>query len=178
MAKQKKAKKTKNKIEGQKCIRLLEFDLTDTQKADKADEAAELSEQVLKLTVEKKTVTKEFTSKIGSKQSSIDTLLAEIRAGKEKREEECIEVKNYNENQVEYYLDNKLVEKREMEPEERQDNLFEEKPKRNFQKLKMNEDQGYPEIADPVDTESQEIQKVHKEATSKKTASSALDSSL
>lgn len=115
----KKTTKKKNP-KGKQTMQSVEFQLTDTQKAEKGMEAAKLQKEVNELTVEKKIATDTFAAKIKSRASRVATLLGEIDSGVETRDVECIEVKNFDRNRVEYYLDGEIVKERDLTEDDRQ----------------------------------------------------------
>lgn len=172
MAKQKKMPK------GNKVKRIVEFKLTDEEKAAKGLRAAELSQEIGKVSIQKKIAADEFSAKLKDRTGRMSTLLAEIHKGTEGRETECIEFKNYEDQKVEYWFDGAKVQERDMTDHDRQLDLkTDTKSKRNWQKAEDTEI-ATPSPFKPTAAEkkkSEEIKQVHREETGRNTAYSQLN---
>lgn len=181
------AKAKKPKIKGEKVMRMVEFKLTDAQKAEKAQKAAEMSNELSEIVVEKKLAVDVFNSKIKDRTSRMNTLLGEVHRGVEEREVECIQVKNFETERVEYYHDGVKVQEREMNESDKQLSLAEAKKNagKKWQKPKKETpdadgpDYIAPERAEDASKEAAkkraEIRAVHREETGRNTAYSQLN---
>lgn len=114
MAKEKKTPK------GEKTLEMIEFKLTDEEKAKMGTEAAKLQGEVDKITIEKKMSTDDFGARIKSKNARLRTLLKSIDVGKEQRETQCIAVKNFDAGKMEFWVDGVKLKERELTFTERQ----------------------------------------------------------
>lgn len=197
-------KKSKKEIQGKTVLKSLEFKLTDEQKANKGLKAAELSEELKVLEIEKKKVTGEYTAKIKTKLSTMSTLLHEIHGGIENRDVECIEHMNFKAGKVEFYFEGEKKAEREMTPADRQLELIPlETKKKSKAEMKRNsimsmgeiilDEEGQQEAPDDFnqDTDDQEfaalnetekeiikdrdMKQIFRRETNKKTKKSAID---
>lgn len=114
------AKRKKKNPKGQKTERPLLFNLTAEETRTKAIQAADDSISVTTLTAEYKGVQEDWKAKIKNRAASRDDLLSQIREGTEERTVECIAVKNYNQNVVEYWHEGLKIQSREMTKQERE----------------------------------------------------------
>lgn len=162
-------KKTKNP-KGEKVKRTLTFKLTDEQKSKKGQEAAEMNSQLGVAMIAKKSDTDMHNAKIKTLSSKRDTLLTEIKTGTEKREVECVEVKNFDRKKVEWHFEGELKGERDLTEEDKQLNLS-----TNKAALRKFQQPGTVAVADPTDAKSKDIRAVHKLETGKNTAKSVLN---
>jgi hypothetical protein len=166
---------------GEKVKRMIEFKLTADQKADKGLEAAKLSEEIGKVTYEKKAAADAFAAKLKDRTGRMTTLLREINRGVEKRETECIEFKNFDANRVEYWADGKKLHEREMTEQDRQLDLQAKKTNAKGTTKADPKWQGAaahmpaPKPSTKADQKSAEIRTIHREETSQKGAYSQLN---
>lgn len=121
----KEKKKSKKSPKGKTVKRELPFKLTDTEKAERALEAAHLDAEIADFSVQKKLVSDEWSAKIRSRTSKRTDLLKQINDGIEHRDVECTEVKNFDTNKVEYWLDGSKISERDLTETDRQLDLDE-----------------------------------------------------
>jgi hypothetical protein len=168
----------KQKNESTKVKRALPFKLTDEEKARKAEAAANLNEELEAAVAAKKVEVEKHTVKIKGLTNKISNTLKAIQTGEERKEVQCTEVKNFEKNLVEYVFKGQVLETREMTAEDRQLTLA-DKPEKKGPKPKW---QSMAPKYDPKKTAEQEadeeIAQVHKLETSRKTASSSVDTKL
>lgn len=176
-----KAKTPKNP-KGENKMKVLQFKLTDEQKAEKGLKAAELADKVRLLEIEKKALSDEFGAKIKAAKAQMNTHLKEIFDGVEDREVEAVEVKNFETNKVEYWFEGEKMAERDLTEADKQMQLGEQKKKdRAFQKA--NDDQKAALVETHQDTKETkdekkrrlEIAQVHREETGQLTSRSALN---
>lgn len=120
--KEKKQKKARNP-KGKKVKRTIAFALTDAEFATKGKEAAEIARNVSDLEVEFEGVKDVWRARIKNAEAKRDTVLDAIRKGTEDREVDVVEVKNFEQETVEYYLAGEKVDERKMEDRDRQEEL-------------------------------------------------------
>jgi hypothetical protein len=112
------------KMEGKKVSRLVLIELSDREILDKSKELGELGVKLSSIESEKKNVMNEYSAKI----NSIKNLMAEyfnaLSDRKEHREVECVEVKNFNEDRIEWYYNEKLVDYRPITDDDKQEELI------------------------------------------------------
>lgn len=168
----------KQKNESTKVKRALPFKLTDEEKARKGEAAANLNEQLEVAVAAKKVEVDKHSLKIKDLTKKISNTLHAISTGEERREVQCTEIKNFEKNLVEYVFKGQTLESREMTADDRQ-LVLADKPEKKGPKAKW---QSMAPKYDPKKTaeeeESQEIAQVHKLETSRKTASSSVDTKL
>lgn len=115
-----KKQKTKKNPKGKKVKRDLAIELTSDEFAAKGKEAANLACEFREVEKEKKAVVETYSAKLKDRASRRDELLNSIKEGVENRTVECIEVKNYNENRVEFWHQGVMNQHREMTVGDRQ----------------------------------------------------------
>jgi hypothetical protein len=163
-------KKVKKNPKGKTLTRPLPFKLNDEEKAARGLEAAKLNNEIAELTVKKKLVTDEFAGSIKDRTARRNTLLKQIHDGLERRDSECTEVKNFDENKVEYWVDGQMLESREMTPTDRQLDLDE--AKKDTKKKGSEVPAGASVVAPPT---GDDVKNVIAEETNRKTKTSAVD---
>lgn len=186
VAKEKKVKLKNPK--GEKIRTIVSFKLTDEEKAKKAEIAAHASSEHADLVIKKKAEVEKFNAKIKTASAQVTKLLLEINNGFEEREAECIEVKNFEGNEVEYWLDGVIVKRRELTENDRQEKFqldAASKSKRKWQKPSDAFDEANEDFLEDIgfDTQSvdeekkkkKEIKKIIKEQTNLKTAKTSID---
>lgn len=155
---------------GMKVNEIIEFELTDKEKSEKAQIAAKLMGEADEASAEKAKAVKEWNATIKSKTNRVHELLAQIEKGMEPRETEVTLVKNYDKGDIEFWLDNKVVKSREMTHDERQMDIGEAAqeapaPTRRGRKLSVVEAEGG----------EKDVGDVIKEETRKSTKRSSVD---
>lgn len=167
---------TKNP-KGKDVKRAVLFKLTAEEKATKGEQAAKFSEDWKAVETKFKVVRTDFTDKLKSLRSKIDKLLGEIHEGQERREVECIEVKNFEENMVEFFHKGVKVDEREMTADDRQLEITPVKGKAKWQKANgkrfPTSSQEAKEMAE--DKKAKEISEVIKLETKRGTKQSSVD---
>lgn len=159
---------------GEKIKRALPFKLNDEQKARKGEQAALLSKKLAEVVEKKKEEVAKFTASIKNLQNQIHDRLRCIEEGIERREVECTEVKNFNENQVEYHFEGKVLETRPMTEVDRQTEMKLVKKPTAVKSIKDVTKRARLPYKDD-ETEENPIAAVHKLETSRKTATTAVD---
>lgn len=174
--------KAKKNPKGEKAMKVLQFKLSDEQKAEKGLKAAELQAEIEKLEYEKKAASDAFGSKIKAAKAKMITFLKEIHEGVEDREVEAIEVKNFDQNKVEYWYEGEKKSERDLTDADKQMNLGDQKKKeRAWQKANDDQKAEMVETAgDDAETKKDkkrrlEIAKMHREETGALTARSSLN---
>lgn len=147
MKQQTKTKKKKSP-KGKTVKRPLPFNLTDAEKATRGLEAAKLNTDIAQLTIEKKMATEEYSAKIKDRTARRNDLLTQIDDGKENREVECVEVKNFESNKVEYYFEGEKITERDLTEEDKQLELDEASAKKGAKKLKEKQLAAKPQTAE------------------------------
>jgi hypothetical protein len=173
---EKAAKKTNPK--GEKIQRMVDFKLTDEEKAKMGLEAANLDHEIQKITYEKKQASDEFSAKLKDRKARMSTLLDGIHRGLESRETTCIQVKNFEEKKVEFWFEGEIVQRRDLTEEDKQLKLAPKKAKREWQGNDAPEPTGTadePKISEADISKSAEIRAIHREETSHKGAYSQLN---
>lgn len=165
----------KDKSEGTKVKRALPFKLTDQEKARKAEAAAELNEQLEAAVKAKKEEVAKHTEKISSLTKRISGHLHAISTGEERREVQCLEVKNFEKDQVEYSFKGEVLETRPMTADDRQLDLKTQKGKKEAKEIPKYQRLAPRYTPKKQDDGDEDIAQVHKLETSRKTASSAVD---
>lgn len=154
---------------GEKVKRQLPFKLSDEEKARKGEEAAKINAKADKAMLLKKSDMDMHNKMIKSLVVKRDVLLKSINEGIEHREVNCVEVKNYDDNKIEYWYEGEVLDSRDMRPEDRQQTLTEPKAK------KPNRWQKRHPVSSEEAREQEEIAQVHKLETSKRGAQSMVD---
>lgn len=164
----------KKNPDGEKCKRQLPFSLNDEEKARKGEDAGKFNIQIEKAMDLKKSEMAKHNERITGLTKKRDGLLKAINEGVERREVSCVEAKNYEKNLIEYWFEGKVLESREMKPEERQQNLNEGKPSKKLAKWQKLAPKYEPKKS-KEDERDEEVASVHRLETSKKGASSMVD---
>lgn len=163
--------------DGEKCERTLPFKLNDEDKARKGEIAAGLNKKLEEATDAKKVEMAKHNAKIKDLTTKISAQLKMINEGVERRAVQCVAVKNYEKDQIEYWFEGEILETVKMKEADRQLNLN-EKPKKGQEKWQKLAPK-HPRKGDPPLTEAEEksaeIASVHKLETSRKGASSSVD---
>jgi hypothetical protein len=163
---------------GEKRQRTIPFKLNDEQKARKGEEAAKLAAKIDEAVDLKKAEMSKHNVKIKEMTKKLSDFLKAINEGVERKPVTCTEVKNFNDDVVEYWFEGEVRETRKMTPEDRQTEMkIAKKTEEKWQKLApKNRKRGDPlTTGEEAATEEQEIAQVHKLETSRKGASSAVD---
>jgi hypothetical protein len=158
---------------GDKIKRALPFKLTDAEKARKAEQAANLNQKLAEAVEKKKEAVSHHTAGIKNLQAQISERLRCIQDGTERREVQCIEVKNYEGNVVEFWFEGKMLESRPMTADDRQTTMKIVKPGVKSIKEITKGKTRLPYKDD--DGDENPIAAVHRLETSKKTATTAVD---
>ena len=111
---------TTKKIKGEKVWKEVTFDLTQKRVAELGRENADYDQQITELEAERKLKSDEYKAKIDALAAKRQENSALIREEHETKNVECIMVKNFEENAVEYYFNDEKVDSRPMTEEERQ----------------------------------------------------------
>lgn len=167
------------------------FALTPDEIRARAEAAANFANQLAEEDKRFEEVKRDWRAKLTDIAAKRDTNLASIREGKELRNVEVTLVKNYDENRMEYWFEGKMMEEREMKPEERQQGFDEIPPtKTNKKGLKAQRaesdakammmpgatgEKAPRDITEATNDAQQDTADVIKMETSKKTKRSAVD---
>lgn len=161
-------------------MKKLDFDLTDEEISEKAQSVSEkwiyIGQQKAKL----KEIKGQYNERIKKAEDEIDRLTEQIVEGKQEKEVEATQVKNYDDNTVEFWYEGEMKASRSMEEKDRQQDLDEQKTAlRNEAKKRKTESQEKKrkglKVVSSDDAEEGEVSEVIKEETSRKTKRSALD---
>lgn len=156
--------------EGATMNRVLSLPLSDAEKAKRADLLAEMQIELVSVEDTKKNAAAGFNAKIKEARKAINNLSRQVRDGLEEKNVECTVVMNYEANEVEYWFEGKVVEKRDMVPEDRQQDLALETPiKKGRGKKQKAEDE------EVFESREEEVRDVIKMETSRKTKRTPLD---
>lgn len=166
------AKEAKKNPKGEKKIRTVKFALTEAQKAEKGVEAAKASQHLTTLEIEKAREMKTMGARIKDASSRVTTLLSEIHSGFEEREVECIEHKDFDKKEVQYWHEGKIVFSRPMRDDDKQLELKDKKPQTGWQKTESLKEKDPKAQHDP---KRAAIADVHRLETGKNTSRSALN---
>lgn len=159
-------KKTKTP-KGTKVTREVEIDLDEKLKLKLVGELAEKSRSLTKLNTEFDEVKNKWKERIKPVQDRVETILAFIENGKEKKTVETTMVKNFEENRIEYWLDGVVVDHRPMTVTDRQEELPVKTRKGRIKEANV-------KTVEPT-TRDEDIAQVHRLETSKRTKTSAVD---
>lgn len=155
------------------------FKLSAEEKNKMADKASDLSTERDVILDEIKTFNKAKKAMVKANQKEIDRLLKCHRTGIELREVNVSERLDWNKKTVQYFLDGKLLEEREMHDSELQMKLNTNPGAKKVRKDNRTRAQKNPDKhLTPEELASQEIAEVHQLETGKKTKKSAVDKSL
>jgi hypothetical protein len=157
-------------------MRQLPFKLTDHEKAERGERAATFNFEHGRLVLERKDIMATYNEKLRDLSSKVSGLLNQISEGIENREVECVEVKNYEANQMEYWFEGEVKFHREMSPEERQMELDERPKAKRGRKPKWQ--RLAPNYVPKIEDKSSEIAEVYKTKTSRKTKHSMVDGAI
>lgn len=140
--------------EGKKVKRAIPFKLTEKEKSDRGEQAAKINEELEAAVEKRKIVMKDHNDNIKALTGKVSKLLKQINEGQERREAEVVEVKNFEGNVMEYYLDGEVVDSRAMTVEDRQLDLEgkgdNSKPKDKWAKMAPK----HPRRSDPKEDDS------------------------
>jgi hypothetical protein len=114
----------KKDVDKIKVFKALIFKLTIPEIAEKGQEAAETRGLLNEDEHEFDGIKQTWKGIIQQKELKLEKLLSLIRAGEEERVAECLMIKDYNRNLVQYVYDDKIMEERAMELSERQPELI------------------------------------------------------
>lgn len=114
----------------------IEFLLTEPEYAEKGREAAERSRELGVLNLQFEREKKKFKSQIELKSDELNTILSVIQAGKETRNVECVEHKDYDRHMMVYIHRGEVVFERVMEQSERQVELIVTRKESDQEKMK------------------------------------------
>lgn len=167
---------SKKNPKGKTIKRMIAFNLTEEQKAKKGEAAAKLNESLEAAVEKKKEAMSDHSEKIKGLTAKIRKFLHELNEGKEQREVECVEVKNFESNTVEYWFEGENVFARKMEPSDRQEEM-DLKPKRGPKWQTAAPKKEFPVSSEDA-REKEEIAQVVKMETSRKTKRSSVDGPL
>ena len=159
----------KKNPEGKKVKRTVPFKLTDSEKAAKGESAAKFNEQLEAAVEQKKTAMKAHNSKIKGFTEKVSRLLGEINEGVERREVECIEIKNFEENRVEFWFEGIMRDQRPMVPDDRQQEMKIAEPK-----IRKGMKPDFPVSSEDA-KEKAELAEVHRLESRKATKRSSVD---
>ena len=160
--------------EGEKVIRTVTVKLSDAEKAKKADLLAELQLEKTAIEEEKKAATSGFTTRIKTIVKSLNKLAREVNAGSEERSEECIMVKDYDANEIQWWLNDEIVDRREMTAEDRQLDL--EAQQSDYKDAKPGKKKRKTQLEVLASqTPQEDVADVIKEETSRRTKRSSVD---
>lgn len=162
----------KHNPEGEKVLRKLPFKLDDSDKAKKGMLAAEVSMQIDEAKAKMASANAKIKEAIKTKTAQVNALLREIREGVERREVQCVEIKNFEKSEIEWHFEGKILESRDMVAADRQIamKIVPEKPRKG-RRIRPGE-AGFGE--DQSDERAQ-IAEVHRIETSRKGATTAVD---
>ena len=153
--------------------RMISFKLTQLEMAKKGEAAAKVNEALEVAVLKKKEAMSHHNEKIKGLTAKISKFLNQINAGLEERDVECIEVKNFENNEMEYWFEGDMVFARKMEPADRQEEM-DLKPKRGAKWQQAAPRKSFP-VSSEEAREKEEIASVHRLETSKKTKRSSVD---
>lgn len=168
----------KNKTpKGDLMHKVLVLTMSDEEKAKKADLLAEMQLEKNSVKEEAKTIASGFAARVKKIEESINKLSREVKDGTEERNVECTMVKNYDANQIEYWYEDQLMEKREMTPEDRQMDLDESAPVADGPaiKKKAKGKKGNLQVVEEAKSEDEQIGDVIREETGRRTKRSSVD---
>ena len=166
------AKKSSDKIQERLVTRDMTFQLSQKEIATISKDCAALDSEVVALEQQLAGVKKELGGIIKEKKRVLRQLLRDIREGVQTKEVECTERKDWNDGTVEYLVDGKVEETRDMTEEEKQMDMPVDKPLvKRARKAKKAEI-----TAEAGTTDAQtEMNEVWKEETGRKTKRNAVD---
>ena len=110
-------------MEGKKVKRFVLIDLTDEEVISKSKELGELGLKLGVVEEEKKSVTSDYSAKITIIKETMKDYFNALSERKEHREEECLQVNNFESNTVEWYYNDVVVDSRVMLESDRQQDL-------------------------------------------------------
>lgn len=163
------AGKTTKKIEKREMKKSFWFKLTAEEKKHHADEMVRVMTEKGKKELQFSDVKKKWQTEIKELETEIDEHRQTYNAGKEWREVDCIEIKDFQKLEVRYMVGKKIMESRPMDDREKQMVLaVKGKP--------IDIDKTQKTLIDKADDEmSKDVKEVMKEETGKKTKKSSLD---
>lgn len=147
---------------GKKVTREVEIDLDDSTHAKLSKERGDKLRTKARLTAEFEEVKTKWTERIKPISDRLAVLDESVRNGKEKKTVECVLVKNFEDNKMEYWFEGKIVDHRPMTAADRQEDLVLKNKKKRTNSVVM------PEKEDDVTN-------VRKLETSKRTKHSSVD---
>jgi hypothetical protein len=100
--------------------KLLQIPLTHEDVERMAKEAAEISQALTADRIEFKKIRTEWKDRIVGSENALSRVLKVIQVGHEEKEVDCIERRIFAENKVQYIVNDKVIEERAMDAEERQ----------------------------------------------------------
>lgn len=151
---------------GKKVTREVEIDLDQSIKLKLADELTEKSRALSKLKTEYDEVKQKWKERLYPVETRVNCILNFFENGKEKKVVECVMVKNYDANKVEYWYEGKIVDHRPMTVADRQEDM-----PLNTRRGRSKENS----VVMPTPTAQEEIADIVKAETSKKTKHSSVD---
>lgn len=168
------------------------FELTEKETREMSKQAGNLHAEIGKDDLAFTEVKKAWKAKIGKKQTELGTMLAVLKTGKEQREVEAQEIKDFDKREIRWVVDGKVIESREMKPEETQQSFALDASKKRKQDLadakktisaesklrKEAEEFQSKRKKKPAPTTGNEIADVIKSETSRKTKHSAVDGAV
>lgn len=159
---------------GETVTREVTLDLTDERKLQLFDEMAEKMTAEEKLKADFADVKTKWNDRIKPVTDRITAIRSYVKDGKETKTLKVTAVKNWDQDVVEYWWDNKVVDSRPMNPEDRQEklNIKKGRAKENSVTKPAKRD---GRMAAAGDREDNEIDEVRKAETGRKTKRSAVD---
>lgn len=103
----------------------LEFEMGEKEIALLGKEAAELQNEIVRLEGEFENVKQDWKDRLAGKKNEFREKLRILHSGKQVKTVDCIMVKNFAKNLVQYEFEGKVVSERAMEANERQSEMFE-----------------------------------------------------
>jgi hypothetical protein len=142
MAKAKKPtlKKTLKNPAGIKMMKRVPIRLSATELAERGQAAANFAASFDQESDRFNQIKKDWKAKLDDLENKRDINLLAIREGKEERQVEVVMVKNYDQQRVEYYYEGNLVDHREMNADDNQQDLEEQQARASGKKVKSVKD--------------------------------------
>jgi len=113
----------KENPKGNKVNRIVSFPLNDEEVSKLGHKAAKLEGEIESLEEKKKAEAKKWNDDIKSKRKTVRKIAKEITSGKQDRDVECTEVKNFDTKKVEYWHEGAVVQERAMTEADKQLNM-------------------------------------------------------
>lgn len=166
--KEAKTAKVKKDPVGIKVTKEFMFKLTEKEKSALGEKGAGVHANIKVTEANFKEVKSNWAAKIKDLKAQEDVISLAITEGLEKRVVDAVMVKDYELNEIKYFVSGELIESRDMTESERQAELHEQKGVKRAVKQKLAK-------VETAATPDEDIAKAIKEETTKKTKRSAVD---